>query len=93
MLIEKRRIIIGSRTKPNISLKDRREDTSKPYIDEIREEIISEIASIEGENILVESFIKQSFYKTSTKDIERATLGIINTKEEKDKDGGEIGDQ
>lgn len=93
VLIEKRRIIFGARTKPDISLKDRREDTSKPYIDEIMEEIISEIANIEGENLLAESFIKQSFYKTSMKDIESAALGIINTKEEKDKDGGEIGEQ
>lgn len=90
VLIEKRRIIIGGRTKPNISLKDRREDKSKSYIKEIVEEIIAEIASSEGKNI-IDSLIEESLSQTSMKDIEEETLGIISTQEEKDKKGVEIG--
>lgn len=91
VLIEKTRVIIGGRTKPNIFLTDRRDNKSKKYTEEIKEQIISEIQKTEGINY-ANQIVKKSLEEgTNLQGLKATERDMINTQEKKEKDGGERG--
>lgn len=91
VLIEKTRVIIGGRTKPNIFLTDRRDNKSKKYVEEIKEQIISEIQKAEKINF-ANQIVKKSLEEgINLQGLEATERDMINTQEKKEKDGGELG--